>query len=606
MLLNFMKIKSAFLSILILIGFSSCTTVYYGQPDFLKEGSTPETQSQFELYIEGNAPSEDAFVAVQRMAEPYIKEKDWNGAVEVFKKYEPMFPDISDRFNKIINLLEQPEQKLIVNNLGEGINTEYDDYSPVPTADGKMLYFTSFDRPEGFGGEDIYVSEFKNGKWQKASNLGSVINTSSHEYASSISTDGNQLIIFGNYVGNFGKGDLFYSDKTAEGWGPVKHYPRPVNSEEFDCDGKQTSDGKAILFVSDRNGCVGGYVPKGTFYNGSYWGNTDIFVCVKTKNGWSQPINLGSTINTPYAERSPYLHPDGKTLYFSSEGHYGLGRLDVFKSTRLNDNSWTEWSEPVNLGKDINGSGEDWGYIVSTQGDIAYFAADNKPVNMGKQDIYSITLPQEARPEKVVTIQGRVLDDKGNPLETDIVWENIDSRQQVGNLRSDPQTGNYFIVLPIGKNYGYYAEKPGYYPTSKNINLKDNTNLTNVKEDIVLLSKKELINKEVRINNLFFEYDKYELSPKSYLELDRLIEILKDFPDNKVEISGHTDNQGTDSYNNKLSQQRAQSVVDYLISKGLPAGKFIAKGYGKSKPVASNDTEDGRALNRRVEFKIMK
>jgi outer membrane protein OmpA-like peptidoglycan-associated protein len=504
-------------------------------------------------------------------------------------------------------MLKKSEQRLSVKNFGRGVNTVEDEYSPVPTADGKLLYFTGYNRPDGTGGEDIFVSESNNkGQWQSAKQLGKIINTTTHEYSSSVSTDGNQLIIFGNYTESFGSGDLFYSDKTSSGWGKVRHFPSPVNTSNFDCDGKQTSDGKALLFVSDRYGCVGDYVKKGTQFHGSYWGNTDIFVCLKTKEGWSQPINLGSVINTPYAERSPFLHPDGKTLYFSSEGHYGLGRLDVFKTTRLRDDSWTEWSEPVNLGKEINGVGEDWGYIVTTQGDIAYFAADNKPDNIGKSDLYSITLPQEAKPEKVVTVQGRVLDDKGNPLEANIVWEDIDTRQQVGTLRSDPQTGNYFIVLPVGKNYGYYAEKTGYYPSSKNVNLKDEKIPEKVNEDIILFSKEAMIEKEVRINNLFFEYDKFELSPKSFLELDRLVEILQDFPKNKVEISGHTDNQGGDAYNNKLSQQRAQSVVDYLVSKGMPNSKFIAKGYGKSKPVAKNDTEEGRAMNRRVEFKILK
>ncbi|MCL5991937.1 MAG: OmpA family protein [Bacteroidetes bacterium] len=587
--------------------FYGCVSLYYGQDDFLRFASTPETQSQYELYIEQNAPSENAYIAVQRLAEPFLLDKDWDRAIGVYQKYKPMFPLIQDRFDKTIEMLKKPEQKLIVKNLGKGINTIEDEYSPIPTADGKLLYFTGYSRAGGIGGEDIFVSESDNKEqWQNATQLGRVINTNTHEYSSSISTDGNQLIIFGNYSESFGKGDLFYSDKTSRGWATVKHYPEPINSSNFDCDGKQTSDGKALLFVTDRYGCVGDYVTKGTYSHGSYWGNTDIFVSIKTREGWSEPINLGEVINTPFAERSPYLHPDGKTLYFSSEGHYGMGRLDVFKSTRLKDDSWTEWSEPVNLGKEINGTGEDWGYIVTTQGDIAYFAAENKSGSIGKQDIYSITLPQEAKPEKVITVQGKVLDDKGNPLDANIVWEDIDTRQQVGTLRSDPQTGNYFIVLPMGKNYGYYAEKQGYYPSSRNINLKDGKIPDKVNEDIVLFSKEAMIEKEVRINNLFFEYDKYELSPKSYLELDRLEEILKDFPGNKVEISGHTDNLGGDNYNNKLSQQRAQSVVDYLVSKGLPANKFIAKGYGKSKPLAKNDTEEGRAMNRRVEFKIMK
>ncbi|MBI5325148.1 MAG: PD40 domain-containing protein, partial [Ignavibacteriae bacterium] len=434
--------KTKFLFFLLLFAsfqLYGCISVYMEQDDFLRYSSTPGTQTQFENYIEFNAPSENAFIAVQRLAEPFIRDKDWNGAIGVYQKYKSKFPMMQDRFDKIIDMLKKPKQKLIVKNLENGVNTGEDEYSPIPTADGKLLYFTGYNRADGIGGEDIFVSENKNNtQWQKAKQMGAVINSATHEYSSSISTDGNQLIIFGNYSESMGNGDLFYSDKIKFGWSSVKHFPEPINSSYFDCDGKQTSDGKAILFVSDRYGCVGDFKKKGTIFNGSYWGNTDIYICEKTDDGWSEPINLGNVINTPFAERSPFLHPDGKTLYFSSEGHYGFGRLDVFKSTRLRDDSWTEWSEPVNLGKEINGVGDDWGYIVTTQGDIAYFAADNKPDNVGKSDLYSITLPQEAKPEKVVAVQGRILDDKGNPLEANIVWEDIDSRKQVGTLKSEP------------------------------------------------------------------------------------------------------------------------------------------------------------------------
>ncbi|MEA3310877.1 MAG: OmpA family protein [candidate division WOR-3 bacterium] len=573
----------------------------------------PEEIKRYERFIKRSAPGEQAFVALERVAEPYIRAGEWEQAAEVYERYRKWFDAMDERFEKVIALLEAEEEGLVVANLGQGINTSAHEGLPVPTADGRYLYFTGKDRADGFGEEDIFVSIFENGRWGKAENLGAGVagvtgvNTMRNESLCSISADGNRLILFGNYQGSFGSGDIFYSDRTRHGWGRIQHLPRPINSIYFESDGFATSDGKAILFTSDRPGNIGEFHPKDEPFHGNTWGNTDIYVSQRTEQGWSEPINLGPIINTPYAERTPFLHPDGKTLYFSSDGHYGLGRLDVFKTVRLSETSWTEWSEPRNLGKQINTAGDDWGYTVSTSGEVAYFAAYGGYEGYGGYDIYSITLPGQARPEAVATIRGKVTDEQSKPLAAAIKWEDLATGENAGELRSNPQDGSYFIVLPLGANYGYYAEKEGYYPVSKNVDLTEQTEAVDITEDIALASISEIKEKgtAVRINNIFFEFDRYSLRPESFPELDRLAKVLKESPDMKVEIAGHTDNVGTEEYNLELSRKRAQSVVGYLISVGCSRTNLIPMGYGEKKPIDTNDTEQGRASNRRVEFKFL-
>jgi outer membrane protein OmpA-like peptidoglycan-associated protein len=518
---------------------------------------------------------------------------------------------MDSRFEKTISVLDAKEEGISATNVGYGINSPAEEYTPVLSADGLHLYFTGSERPDCIGGEDIFFSEFGDGIWQRAINLGSTINTGQNEAINAISADENTIVLFGNYRGSYGKGDNFFAEKTAQGWTEIQHFPRPINSEYYDSDAFVTSDGKAVLFVSDRPGGVVARAEDGVRlspYHGSYWGNTDIYVCFSTDTGWSKAINLGPTINTPYTERTPFLHPDGKTLYFSSDGHYGLGRMDVFRAVRLREDSWTEWSEPVNLGKEINTASDDWGYTVATSGEVAFFSAKDRIGGCGGEDIYSVALPIEARPQKVATIRGRVTDQKGKPLNAEIKWEDLTARKNIGQLKSNPRDGTYFITLIMGKNYGYYAEKPGYYPISKNVDLRTETKLLSFTEDIVLVSieamKKEGLS--VRINNIFFDFDKSELRSESYPELDRLAKIVKEDPGLRVEISGHTDSIGTHIYNLELSHRRAESVVNYLILVGCRSENLISIGYAEAEPATSNETEEGRAQNRRVEFRILR
>jgi len=588
--------------ILLIIIFSSASALY-SQRDL----ETITTEEELKQYIYQLAPSENAFVALQRLAAPYIDKKDWNGAVKLFKQYWEWFPEDIIRLQKIEELLNAHSQNLITTDL-ENINTEADEYFPVISIDGKKMYFTGSGRDDNLKGEDIFYSDFINGLWMPAKRLKKPFSTKEDDAVNSVSADGNILVIFGTYKGALGGGDNFYAEKTSSGWSEIKPFPKPLNSTYWECDGFLTADGKSFLFTSDRKGGAGEFHRGGYFFHGGYDGNTDIYVSVKTDSGWGEPINLGTIINSPYAERSPFLHPDGKTLYFSSDAHYGLGGLDVFKTVRLNDSSWTEWSEPVNLGKDINTSVNDIAYKISTDGNLAYFTSD-RPGGKGGYNIYSITLPEKAKPDKnVFTVSGKVTDENDNPLDAGISWFNLSLNKYAGSLKSDPETGDYTITLTVSSKYSYYAEKQGYYSVSHDIDLTEEKSFGEMTVNIKLVSVKSLQESEtpLKLNNIYFDFDRYELKLESFSELDRVYKFLNDNPEIKVEISAHTDAVGSDEYNLELSQQRAESVVNYLITKGINSDRLIAKGYGESQPVADNEIEEGKALNRRVEMKIVK
>ncbi len=559
-------------------------------------------------YLDENAPSEDAFVALQRIVAQYLNMKDWQAAIDTYKLFKGMFPNKTKEIDKIIEILQLKEEGIKEENLGDIINSRASETTPVLRADMSQIYFTVYSKDYSKKGDDnIYVSNYDDETgWQYATRLEGGITTPRSEAAQSLTVDGNKLYVFGNYADNLGRGDLYEFDWEDGLWTNRQHLPHPINTKYYDGDAKVTADGNALFFVSERPGGIGETHWVGRIYHGSKFGNTDIYVCTKTDDGWSEPINLGSTINTPYAERKPQLHADGKTLYFSSEGHPGLGRLDVFVSRRLSDTSWTEWSEPVNLGKEINGSGRDWGFHVIPQGDQAYFSSSDRVVNIGQSDIYKTEIPSFARPYPVVAIQGKVVDQNGNPLQAEIIWEDLGSERVISKITSNSEDGSFFFILPTGKIYGYHAEKNGYYPISKNIDLSETNKYIKITETLTMINIEDLLKGSIRINNIFFEYDKAILKPESFPELKRLIKILKGINGVKVEISGHTDDIGSGEYNMKLSEARAKSVVDFLKNNGLADVEFIAKGYGKTMPVATNDNEEGRSLNRRVEFRLIR
>ncbi|RLD83422.1 MAG: hypothetical protein DRJ10_03515 [Bacteroidetes bacterium] len=550
----------------------------------------------YETYIKNAAPVELAFVTLQRILTPSLIKRDWLSAVKLLRDYQTYFPK-EERIGQLIQILNSSDEKIQKENISNKINTEGHEYAPVISANGKMLYFCGRKREGSIGGEDIFVSKFKNNSWTKPELIRGINTPYGHEAPLAISADGNRLLLYANT-------DIYYSDKTFSGWSIARPFPSVNTDKSWEADAMMTSDGNAILFISDRKGNVGQHHVFGKKFHGSYTGNLDIYVSEKTKNGWSRPINIGDKINTPYAERSPFLHPDMKTLYFSSDGHAGLGKLDVFKTTRLNDTSWTEWSEPVNLGKEINSFGDEYDYKISTDGKTAYlsvFETDN-------YDIYQMELPVSMRPDAVAVIFGTIKNSDDEYEHAKIKWEDLTTGKLIGFSESDITDGSYLIILPLGKNYGYYIEHKNYFPLSGNIDLINKKKQIEIEKNFILHSYVEIINDQLAIplENIFFEHNKYVLKSESYGELNRLVTFIKNHDGLKIEISGHTDNVGTTQYNKQLSKKRADAVKNYLIKWGCISANLSSAGYGEAQPVTENDTEEGKAKNRRVEFKVIK
>ncbi len=551
----------------------------------------------YKNYVTKAAPNQQAFVALQRMVSPYIEWGRYKDAGDIYASYSHRFPDQKADIDRIADMLRAPGNKSKTTALPKTINTDYLEYAPVITPDGKTLYFCGNGRPDNIGNEDIFVAEFAKGTWQQAKSFDQFNTPLGNEAPLAVSPDGNMLLIYKD-------ANIYFTERTRNGWKDLKKMTVLNFGNSWSADASFAPDGSAIFFITDRQGNVGRYHPHESYFHGSYHGNSDIYVSTRNSDGsWNTPINIGSTINTPYAERSPWLASDMKTLYFSSDGHCGMGKLDVFKATRLSDTSWTQWSEPINLGKEINTANDDYNYLISTDGKSAMFTK----VSSSNVDICTVEIPEKMRPEAIGIVFGKVDDNTGKPLAATIKWEDLETGKILGTLQCNPQKGTYFITLPAGKKYGYFVEMDGYYPVSGNLNTEGLTTGKDIERNITMNSIAEILEGKVAIvlENIFFDTNKYQLRAESFPELARLAAFIRSNPTAVLEISGHTDNSGSADANRTLSQRRADSVKDYLINLGCPADNIRTKGYGADKPVADNTTEQGKAKNRRVEFKIL-
>jgi outer membrane protein OmpA-like peptidoglycan-associated protein/tetratricopeptide (TPR) repeat protein len=485
-------------------------------------------------------------------------------------------------------------------NLGEGVNSELDEYFPCVTADNQTILFTRLlNDPQAYGGkqEDFYISKKENGVWQKALNLGAPINTKNNEGAPTISPDGQQIIfvacqgIEGYGIGRKGYGscDLFWSRKKGNNWSAPINMMEPINTRNWETQPSISADGKTIYFIR-------GIVTREGIKD------QDIYTATKKEDGtWSTPVKLSDKINTPGREESVFIHPDGNTLYFSSDGHVGMGGLDIYVSKK---DEKGEWGTPVNLGYPINTHNDENSLLVSADGSLAYFAS-NRNGGFGGLDLYSFELPEQFRPEVVSYMKGKVYDAVNkNPLEANFQLIDLATGKTVVEALSNPGNGEFLVCLPANKNYALNVSKNGYLFYSENFSLKEGgTNLKPISKDVPLSPIIE--GEKVVLKNVFFETAKYDLKEESKFELDKLVAFLQKNPTVKIEISGHTDNQGDKKSNLTLSDNRSKSVSNYLISKGISAERLTSKGYGDSMPVADNNTPEGRSQNRRTEFKII-
>ena len=543
---------------------------------FFEEKSIPVEQ-----FIRTAAPSKLAYDQLLQAIASDLTAGNTQACIRYCEQFAAQFGD-DKMYKSLLSILRAKDENIEKRPLSANINTpEGNEYIPIPSANGNTLYFVGRGRKDNLGGEDIFVSvKDSTGEWQPSSVLRQLSSARTHEGVHSVSTNGATLIVFKD-------GKLQLTTRTTDGWSDMTPLPDNINISSWQCDAMVSSDGKAMLFAA--------------YYPTPYEKDTsiNIFVSLLDSTGrWGDPFEIGSTINTPYIDRAPFLHPDMKTLYFSSAGHGGLGGLDVYKTTRLNDDSWTEWSEPVNIGKQLNTPRNDWGYKFTTDGKTAYFSDGD--------DIFSVILPESMRPNAVATISGHVTDGAGQPVKVAIRWEDLDMHRQIGQSETNVADGSFFLVLPLGRMYGYYIDDDRYYPLSNNIDLRDITEMTSIEKEIQLVSYKQMVDEgiAVKVNNLFFPVNEYELLPQSEDELMRVAAIINKH-NFRVEISGHTDSSGDAKKNKVLSQQRADSVRDFLIQIGCNPEMLTAKGYGSSQPVADNTTEEGKQLNRRVELRFV-
>ncbi len=474
--------------------------------------------------------------------------------------------------------------------LPETVNSIDDEYWPTLSADGKTLIITRLlgIRTDQKLQEDFYISNYDSlSGWQKAIDAGDVLNTNDNEGAQSISANGRTMVYtVCNRPGIIGRCDLFISEKFGDTWSEPQNMGNPINTKYKETQPSLSSDGRTLYFVSDR---PGGF------------GKLDIWMSTQDVNGrWGTPVNLGDKINTPDFESSPFIHHDNKTLYFSSNGHIGMGGFDLFIA-RKDENG--KWSNPENLGYPINTFKDEIGLIVDAKGDRAYFSS-NVSDSTGK-DIYQFELYKEVRPNMVSYLQGKVYDGSNHKaLKASFELYDLKDGSLIAQSFSDIRNGEFLICLPTNRNYMLNVSHPDYLFYSENFSLEGVFELDHPFYKKIPLHK---ITKgsSVVLKNIFYETDSFDLQPESFPELEKVVAFLNNNSSVRIEISGHTDNQGSVDYNLNLSQKRAQAVVDYLISKGIEANRLVSKGYGFSKPIESNDTPEGMAKNRRTEMVIL-
>ncbi|MBL7922764.1 MAG: PD40 domain-containing protein, partial [Bacteroidia bacterium] len=481
-------------------------------------------------------------------------------------------------------------------NLGAGVNTAEAEYFPSFTVDQKEIIFTRDIRDsrayEGHQ-EDFFISILKDSSWITAKSAGAPLNSSLNEGGPSISADGRALF-FTACERPDGKGscDIYLSQRMPDGtWSKPVNIGAPVNTSAWETQPSFSSDGKTLYFI------------RGTYTNDRERRRvSDIYMSTfQMDMTWSEPVRLSDSINTEGIEESVFIHSDNQTLYFSSDGHTGMGGLDIFMCRRLEDGSW---GRAINLGYPINTANDENSLVVSADGLRAYFASNRKG-GYGDLDLYRFNLYTQARPSLVSYVKARVVDAvSGNPLAAQFEIIDVETGKIMLSNTTDRRRGEFLACLPAGKNYMLNVNKESYLFYSDYFECKEANDKQHA-YDLLIRLQQPKAGEKVVLRNIFFDVNRYELKKESGIELNKLTVFLKAQPQMKIEISGHTDSTGDKKANQLLSEQRAKAVVDFLVAKGIPAARLTYKGYGDTKPVSPNDTEEGRAKNRRTEFSIL-
>jgi outer membrane protein OmpA-like peptidoglycan-associated protein len=530
-----------------------------------------------------------------------LRTGDYAGALELAEKYLAFSPEktgnrsagerIRENCMFALRAIENPVP-FEPENLGSAVNSEYSEYWPALSVDEQMLMFTVLLPGETTAGppialqEDFYYSNRVNGAWEPRKAVGAPLNTPDNEGAHSMTADGKTLWFTAcNRPGGMGMCDLYYSTREEGRWSSPRNAGNLLNSRYSEKHPAISADGRILYFTSNRPGGYGSY---------------DIWMSVKKGDRWSDPVNLGDSVNTPGLEQSPFIHPDQQSLYFSSTGWPGMGQGDLFLTRSKGEAGWTT---PENLGYPINTYNDDIGLSLNAKGNRAYFASDRGTGT--DTDIYSFEMPEHVRPVPVSYMSGRVYDARNmKGLKAVVQLISLENGEVVMELESHAGEGDYLVSLPTDRDYALNVSADGYLFYSDHFSFTGlHSQAEPLRRDVPLEPVK--VGSVVVLHNVFYKTDSYGLEPGSRVELDRVYDFLILNPSIGVEISGHTDNTGTPEHNQVLSEQRARSVVEYLVNKGIDSKRLDAAGYGEMRPVADNDSEEGRALNRRTELKII-
>ena len=497
--------------------------------------------------------------------------------------------------------------KTTITNMGQQLNSPFADYAPVINADGTEMYFTSRrpvtekEKNKAIAStENIYYTFFDatTKKWETSTKVSSPVNIPNRfNSVIALSNDGQRMLLYRD--DKYGNGDIYESVLNGKNWSNPNKLPEPVNSQYVESSASISPDGRTLYFVSNRPGGKG---------------DLDIWYCTKNKQGgWGDAINLGEEINTPLKEEGVFIHPDGKTLYFSSRGHQGFGGYDVFFS-RLENNRWTK---PTNLGAAINTLEDDVYFVMEANAKTAYYTSAKKD-GLGEKDIYKVEMATTKKEDEKIGLltlfKGVVIDkETSQPLESEIEIIDVEKNEVISQLKSNAVTGNFLISLPSGKNYGINVKKQGYLFFSDNMNIPESAGYKEIIKTVLL--DKLRSGAKIVLKNIFYDYDKATLRGSSVNELDRLYDLMVQNPTLKIELSAHTDSRGGEAYNLNLSQQREQSCLNYLMDKGLQKQRLIAKGYGEQQLITldeqinkmsiENEKEVAHQQNRRTEIKII-
>lgn len=531
------------------------------------------------------AACKDTYTELQAKIRPALSQQDWKSALATAKTAQYAKPlEHYAPYQDLLGILSRTENDEKMQLFGGALNTAQNEFIPVLSPDEKEMYFCR--EASSSAPELLCKAVLEDGEWKDLGEVAEFSTGSRNTAPLSMTVDGNRLLVFRD-------GMLTYSDRKPDGsWAPTRPYSDNINASGWQGMGTLSPDGQVIIFESRKR-------PKSV-------GETDLFISFQDQRGdWQPAIAMSRVLNTPGEDRAPFLHPDTRTLYFSSDGRGGFGDLDVYKTTRLDD-SWLHWSEPVHLGRFANTPGIDWCYKISTSGTYAYFSAD--PARKGMADIYKINLSQSARPDMVKIVETQLVDSEGEAISGEVIIEDAETGEIMTIARPNATTGTIKVALPGNRDYILYTLPEDNETLPLNLNLFLSDDDSKLPEKVVLETVEEAIeNGSVfRLNNIFFDYNDASLLPESEAQLQRVLAFFSKGDNFRMEIIGHTDSDGDDAYNMELSLRRANAVRQALIDRNVAPDRLVTIGKGETEPVTNNDSERGKSRNRRVELRFVK